>query len=172
LIGEFERGQQSKVLYLDPEVFNDGRTPFRLTREQFQIVAEATAPAPPVALLNHCWLPSKIAQEWLERHGYRWSVAFEPPAMGEVDTVHTRIGGASALYRTGFAGRPTSWNLIEAECRHRWAAGERHPKMAEWGRVLLAWLEQRHPEAPQPKPKTLANRLPSLLRELEANRPI
>jgi hypothetical protein len=74
---------------------------------------------------------------------------------------------------TGTAGRPTSWeNLVEPECRRRYAAGERHPgragqSRAEWMRTLKAWLKSNHPSAPQPKPKTFTNHLSNLLRELE-----
>jgi hypothetical protein len=68
--------------------------------------------------------------------------------------------------RTGLAGRPTSWHLIEAECRHRFAAGERYSKTVEWAKVLQKWLPSAHPEAPPPQLKTLTNKLTPLLREL------
>jgi hypothetical protein len=31
-------------------------------------------------------------------------------------------------YRTGLPGKPTSWHLVEAECRRRHNDGERHPQ--------------------------------------------
>jgi hypothetical protein len=76
-----------------------------------------------------------------------------------------------APYRTGLAGRPTSWALIEAECRLRYAQKERHPTGAEWARVLIAWLRSTHSGAPVPKEKTLTNRLAGPLRELKASGP-
>jgi hypothetical protein len=75
--------------------------------------------------------------------------------------------------RTGLPGRPTSWHLIEAECRKRYAAGERHPgsKMgtesrAEWARALLKWFKTTQEGAPVPTEKTVVNKLAELLREL------
>jgi len=76
-----------------------------------------------------------------------------------------------AVYRTGLPGKPTSWHLLEMECRRRYAAGECHPKVAEWARVLIAWLRSAHPSAPPPTEKTARNKLSPLLRELKADRP-
>jgi len=96
-----------------------------------------------------------------------------PAGAAEVD----RIGSAKAeiltSYKTGFAGRPTSKNLIESECRRRWDAGERHPdkiggqSRSDWANALIAWLASEHREAPQPRPQTVKNMLPALFRELE-----
>lgn len=79
----------------------------------------------------------------------------------------TRTGS----YRTGLPGRPTSWYLIEAECRRRYAGGERHPgRLAEsragWARVLIDWVASTHEGASVPRAKTLTNKLGELLREL------
>jgi hypothetical protein len=81
-------------------------------------------------------------------------------------------------YRTGMAGRPTSWSLIEAECRHRYAEGVRHPNdrtkiesRAKWARELIAWLKEAHKGAPVPKEKTLTNRLGALLSKLKGEAP-
>lgn len=50
--------------------------------------------------------------------------------------------------RTGLAGRPSSWDLIAAECRSRYKAGERQPNdrtgiesPSKWARVLIDWLK-------------------------------
>jgi hypothetical protein len=80
--------------------------------------------------------------------------------------------GEDEINATGLAGRPSSWHLIEAECRKRWTARERHPNdlglesRSEWASILLDWFQQEHPKAVQPKKKTLSNRLSRLLREL------
>jgi hypothetical protein len=81
-------------------------------------------------------------------------------------------------YRTGTAGRPTSWSLIEAECRRRYAEGHRHPNdrttiesPAKWARELIAWLKDGHKGAPVPEQKTLTNKLGALLRELKREAP-
>jgi hypothetical protein len=75
------------------------------------------------------------------------------------------------VYRTGLAGKPTSWHLVEIECRRRWQAGERHPgsigeSRSDWARSLLEWLEREHPSAPRLTEKTLKSKLAGLLREL------
>jgi hypothetical protein len=76
-----------------------------------------------------------------------------------------------APVRTGLAGRPTSWHLIEPECRRRYANGERYPTRKKWALVLIDWLIQCHPAAARPEGKTLTNKLPGLLRELGGNSP-
>jgi hypothetical protein len=75
--------------------------------------------------------------------------------------------------RTGVPGRPTSWHLVEAECRRRYAAGERHPgsipeteSRAEWARTLIKWLESTYEDVPPLKQKTVVNRLGGVLRGL------
>jgi hypothetical protein len=75
------------------------------------------------------------------------------------------------VYRTGLAGKPTSWHLVEAECRRRWLAGEHHPgkvgeTRSDWARILVEWLKREHPSAPRPTEKTLKSKLAGLLREL------
>jgi hypothetical protein len=87
------------------------------------------------------------------------------------NTVGSTAHVGAAPYRTGLPGRPTSGHLIEGECRRRHAAGERHPKVAEWASVLITWLRSEHPAAPPPAEKTVKNKLSPLLRELDANRP-
>jgi hypothetical protein len=79
-------------------------------------------------------------------------------------------------YRTGLAGKPSSWHLVEAECRRRWSAGERHIKKemespSEWASILLPWLVSQHPSAARPTLKTLSNRFSRLLRELISTTP-
>jgi hypothetical protein len=82
------------------------------------------------------------------------------------------------VYRTGLAGKPTSWHLIEAECRRRWQAGERYPgkigeTRSDWARILIEWLKRKHPSAPRPTEKTLKSKLAGLLRELaRSDRPV
>jgi hypothetical protein len=79
------------------------------------------------------------------------------------------------IYRTGLPGKPTTWHLLEAECRRRYADGERHPNEStgrespsEWATILIAWLQSTHPIVAPAAPKTLTNRLSVLLRELQA----
>lgn len=72
-------------------------------------------------------------------------------------------------YRTGLAGRPTSWQLIEEELRQRWCEEDLKKKTAQWAEELLNWLKSEHPNAARPKIKTLINKIPSVLRELRKN---
>ena len=81
------------------------------------------------------------------------------------------------IYRTGLPGKPTTWHLLESECRRRYADGERHSNEktggespSEWATILIAWLQSAHPTAASPTPKTVANRLSPFLRALGATR--
>jgi hypothetical protein len=90
--------------------------------------------------------------------------------------VQVQANDAETTDRTGLAGRPTSWHLIEAECRRRYAAKERHPGIggesrADWADTLIDWLKAAHPHAPVPKVKTVTNKLAGLLHELETQQP-
>lgn len=87
--------------------------------------------------------------------------------------ISTSPSPAEPIYRTGVAGKPTSWHLIACECRRRYEAGERHRNAltrrespSEWAIVLIEWLRANHPDAPPPTHKTLTNKLPALFREL------
>jgi hypothetical protein len=82
----------------------------------------------------------------------------------------------AAAGKTGTAGRPSSWHLVETECRRRYKAGERHPgKVGEspkaWADVLLAWFQENHPGAPPLSLKTARNNLSRLLQKLERAEP-
>jgi hypothetical protein len=125
-------------------------------------------------------LPAFIA--WAGSKG--WELPSELVTLAKPDDAADQQSDApreanAPVYRTGFAGRPTSWRLIEAECRRRYDAGERYPNTrtklespAEWARVLIAWLKEKHREAPLPTEKTLAsNKLLALLRELQSKNP-
>lgn len=105
----------------------------------------------------------------------QWAAALDwelPTELLELGKAHNQPAAATtaqATYRTGLAGRPTSWDLIKAECCRRHAAGESHPTTAEWARTLIEWLKANHPSAAQAQPKTMTNKLGPLLRELKAN---
>jgi hypothetical protein len=64
-----------------------------------------------------------------------------------------------AVYRTGAAGRPTSMYLAIREMHRRAAEGMLREKLSWEARELREWLQQTHPDAPVPKPKTLTNGL-------------
>jgi hypothetical protein len=113
-------------------------------------------------------------ESWLRTH----SDQSERPTDQQDDASHrdeARPKATDQVYLSGVAGRPTSWDLIEAECRRRYAEGERHPgrvgeSAAEWARELRPWLQSNHEKAPQPTEKTVSNKLSPLLRELAGDR--
>ncbi len=95
--------------------------------------------------------------------------AIAPTILLDRSAAPPQAEGTVMSLRTGLPGKPTSWYLIEAECRRRSAAGEQHDTKAEWARVLRAWIVSQHPGMPPPTEKTIANRLTELLRELRSS---
>ena len=57
-------------------------------------------------------------------------------------------------YRTGASGRPGSSHLVVDEFRRRVSIGEMEETVAEQARVLIAWLNKKHPLAAPIKTKT------------------
>jgi hypothetical protein len=66
---------------------------------------------------------------------------------------------AALARRTGAPGRPSSMDLVEAEHRARWDRGEAKPSIGAEAPILSEWLKIKHPNEPQLKPKSIANRL-------------
>jgi hypothetical protein len=50
-------------------------------------------------------------------------------------------------------------HLVELEHRDRWQRGEAETGIDAEAKALAEWLRTEHPDAPQLKPKTIANRL-------------
>ena len=68
--------------------------------------------------------------------------------------------GTAALVRhTGAPGRPSSMYLVEAEHRARWDRGEAKLSIGAEALILSEWFKTKHPDVPQLKPKSIANRL-------------
>lgn len=137
-----------------------------------------TSPGDGVPRVDRAWSfrPVELRREDVERW---WPLlpALEPVEAAPAaeggrrhgsSTTSQEAGNIISLH-TGLPGKPSSWHLIEAECRRRYQAGERHEKTAEWARQLRAWIMSQHPGMPPPTEKTIANRLPELLRELRSN---
>jgi hypothetical protein len=61
--------------------------------------------------------------------------------------------------KSGFAGRPTSKQLIILEFQQRCAAKVADRSLMANAKGLCDWLSQAHPEAPQPKPKTVTDHI-------------
>jgi hypothetical protein len=146
----------------------------------------------------HAWAEAEAAEaiDWKRSRVGRYDVVriardeiewwFRPPADARANNLAqvtaalppppTERGAAALAYKTGLAGRPTSWHLIETECRRRWKAGERHRKSGQespskWASELAQWLRTAHPEAAPTALKTLTNKLSPLLRLLTAASP-
>ena len=73
----------------------------------------------------------------------------------------------AATYRTGTPGRPSSVHLVVAEMRARAQRGELARGVAEEARHLVAWLIRHHPEAAQPKAKSLEDSIRDEYRRLK-----
>jgi hypothetical protein len=150
LLGEFEQEGKSKILYLVPDVFDDGGTPrFRMTREKFGFAALGTA----TDLLRCCWLQREMARQWIETHGFHWPSHFEErPGLSPV--TH------SAPLATGAPGRPTKgMNLIRAEFERRIDENTCKTSLREEATELEQWYRRRHWGAPSPTVKTIENKI-------------
>lgn len=75
-----------------------------------------------------------------------------------------------ASYRTGYPGRPGAKHLILEEFERRVQAGTVEETLAGESRALAEWLRHAHPDAPQIKPKSIANQLRELHRSWRTSR--
>jgi hypothetical protein len=75
LIGEFERGNRSCVLYLTPDA-----ELFRLSAELLRDMRDVHADPATVnnEVLSRCWVPRDLAQRWFERRHLMWPGLFDP----------------------------------------------------------------------------------------------
>jgi hypothetical protein len=128
--------------------------PRSVTEETLRMVREAMMPGAAADQWTWEWTPIEILDELPP------VAAVEPLEVAAVDPAEQTV------YRTGAIGRPTSRDLVLAEFRRRYDDAERHDSIAEWSRILAAWLGTRHPEAPQLTPKTIRAHIRSLLPEL------
>lgn len=76
------------------------------------------------------------------------------------------MGPDGVTHSTGAPGRPSSYHLVAAEMRRRFAAGDQAPSMLKEAAVLFEWLRNNHPGAARMTEKTIYNRLLDLYREL------
>jgi hypothetical protein len=110
--GEFDRNERcrgpamgaarSKILYLDPYVAGEPRTPrrCRLTQEQFRFVEEIRT------LGARCWLPHHLARQWLAAHNYPWPAHFDPlKPVRQMSAVAPRKRGRKPTLRPMIAAR-------------------------------------------------------------------
>jgi hypothetical protein len=145
-----------------------------------------------VLIPHNDWFTEEVSEPYRQTSGIRWlsedgTCSAEPEGWAELylhesggirlrsetDQAYSSSKAIqeAPVYRTGLAGKPTSWHVVQAECRRRWQAGERHPgkvgeSRSDWARILVEWLKGEHPSAPTPTEKTLKSKLGGLLREL------
>ena len=68
----------------------------------------------------------------------------------------------------GAPGRPTSRHLVEGEMGRRFEAEIHEPSLGAEAAVLSKWLKRNHPKMPQMTPKTIANALRDVFKDLKA----
>ena len=73
--------------------------------------------------------------------------------------------------RSGFAGRPSSQQLVDVEHARRLAAGEAEEKITLEAQYLSTWLARTHPEWPKASAKTIANNIGAAHRRGLKSRP-
>jgi hypothetical protein len=73
--------------------------------------------------------------------------------------------------RSGFAGRPSSQQLVDVEHARRLAAGEAEEKITLEAQYLSTWLARTHPEWPKASAKTIANNIGAAHRRGVKSRP-
>jgi len=137
-----------------------------------------------VLIRNNDWFSEDVNPPPRERSEIKWisedgTCSTEPEGWAELylhergrnsfptETDQTHSAKAiqeEPVYRTGLPGKPTSWHLVQAECRRRWQAGERHPgnigeSRSGWARILIEWLKREHPSAPGPTEKNIEEQI-------------
>jgi len=65
---------------------------------------------------------------------------------------------ANVIVRTGAAGRPTSWHLVEVEAERLIGQTDCPKTLAEFSVQLAQWLKRKYPQAPGMTPKTIENK--------------
>jgi hypothetical protein len=95
LVGDFEEAGESQILFLTPAISVPMTTPRvslqarRMTRRRLRAAIEtpATQMDPSGIIrshyLAHCWLPRRMAERWLEKHGLQSLLPFFAPRKGE-----------------------------------------------------------------------------------------
>jgi len=95
LVGDFEEGGASQILFLTPRISVPMTTPkvslqaHRMTRERLRAAIET-----PVTQMDHsgiirshylahCWIPRRMAERWLKKHGLQSLITFFAPGKEE-----------------------------------------------------------------------------------------
>jgi hypothetical protein len=132
LAGDFEESGESQVLFLHPATsvpMTTAMTPRqagRMTRERLRAATEipATTHAPQSEIvrseyLAYCWIPRRMFDRWLTRHGLPSSPPFfEPQMEGRVTaTISSETAASRALAAHLRQNRQTTRDAAEAWCR-------------------------------------------------------
>jgi hypothetical protein len=89
----------------------------------------------------------------------RLPTALESPQQAAANALGPERLSTTKIVSTGAPGRPTSMHLIQGEHRRRLDTGEAFSGLADESRCLEAWLRETHPGAPQPKSKSISNKI-------------
>jgi hypothetical protein len=82
----------------------------------------------------------------------RWTKSSVPPLTAYFRNIRIqwadidRLWPTAEVFRTGFAGRPSSQSLIKAEMKRRAESGELKPTIRAESRELAQWLKTRYPD--------------------------
>jgi hypothetical protein len=124
--------------------------------------------------------PTGVGDTLKEKDEIAWSHLVAPveeiiKIRSSIDSDETGVSGEPSIapeiiYRTGTAGKPSSWWLVEQEVRGRFAEFPDDIKKADIARLMCKWIKETHPEAPPITEKTVKNNLVTLLIELRALR--
>lgn len=94
-----------------------------------------------------------------------------PPLSAAADAAGAPVlSQAPPSMRSGFAGRPTSQQLVEMELEARFERGEMLASQMAEAAALSAWLKMTHPKMPQAKPNSIRTNIAARHRQLMACR--
>ena len=145
-----------------PEWFTDGCVPrFHVktdTEHQAEFKAWLSNPSGPMP-----WRASTPAAAVLEKYErQRLLIADEQMTRW---LAHMResfgITPEKAVPKSGAPGRPSSMHIVLDEFERRHACNQCEASREAEAKALAEWLKKTHPNAPQPTPKTIQNRLPA-----------
>jgi hypothetical protein len=97
------------------------------------------------------------------RHGAKWSklmaLKSDVARCWPFGVSQATIEEPVQIHHTGAPGRPSLMHLVEAEYRARCNRGEAEASIGAEAKALAEWLQNKHPDVPRLKPKSIANRL-------------
>ena len=112
-------------------------------------------------------LREDVMKEWPDVYAPLIAPSDDEPVVA-AKTSGTGAADDVSVYKTGYPGRPSSAQLIEAELRARASRGEMLLQIAREAAYLEAWLKSEHPSAPSAKAPSIENAIREVYRQLRA----